>query len=286
MKSENITSGVTAFIDILGFGNRVLNSNSFDDIKKIENTVQMIRKSFNHDTDNQIILESQQISSIEILAFSDSVIVNVPLQSEATKYSGTFDAIMNEVTGFANAQGECVQNGFFIRGGVDTGWWYKDKSILISQSLTRAYKAEGDANYPIIVLTDNFTEYLTEHPDRNCYSSDTDPINLYLRKTKVKDKDVYYLNYIKICIEALDWKTSPEQIERYQNSDSDERNKISNQGYLENTEKWLILHSNQIKSAHAEADSKVKPKYKWLADYHNEIAPQYTSNENCLCLIE
>ena len=37
MKEEDITTGVTAFIDILGFSNKVLNANSFDDIKEIYN---------------------------------------------------------------------------------------------------------------------------------------------------------------------------------------------------------------------------------------------------------
>ena len=39
-----------------------------------------------------------------------------------------------------------------------------------------------------------------------------------------------------------------------------------------------------IKRAYANAkDGRVKAKYEWLANYHNEIAPKYTPSPLALC---
>jgi len=87
MNPQKISVGITAFIDILGFGNRVLQANSIKDIEIIEDSVNIIRNAFDHETENQLYADAQKILKMKILAFSDCVIINIPLKSEATKYS-------------------------------------------------------------------------------------------------------------------------------------------------------------------------------------------------------
>lgn len=283
MQRKKISAGITAFIDILGFGDRVVKADSFQDIESVEESVQIVRNAFDYAPKDPLTLESQKTSGIKILAFSDSVIVNVPLQSESTKYGGTFDPIMSEIQGFAYAQGICVQKSLFIRGGVDIGWWYQNGSILISQSLTQAYRAEGKAKYPVIALTDDLVKYFSEHSDRNFYSKKFDPISTSLRKVSLDGKEVYFIDYIKICLDSLNGVLSPKQRERYLASPGDKKQSIINDAYHSNIEAWLVPHAKNIEAAHALAAPKVKEKYEWLAEYHNEIARKYSGSDNCLC---
>jgi len=221
-----------------------------------------------------------------VLAFSDCVVVNIPFQSEATKYEGTFDPIMSEVTSFAYGQGTCCLNSLFIRGGIDLGWWYQSGSTLISQSMVNAYKTESLASVPVIALTKEFYDYFSSHEHRNYYSNDYDPIPRAFRKYQESEKEFYYIDYITICLELLDWQCSKEQLENYRSSEPDEKDKIMSEGYRQNIDNWLNIHAKNIEAAHAAADSaSVKKKYEWLSKYHNEIAKNFTINNTCQCTV-
>lgn len=283
MNPKKISVGITAFVDILGFGNRVIAANNVEDIEEIERCVNIIRDAFDHETDNDLYAEAQKIMKKTVLAFSDCVIINTPLESKATKYSGTFDPIVSEIAGMAYAQAECVLKNLFIRGGVDIGWWYKNKSTLISSSLTRAYKMEGGARFPVIALTNELIEHFSSHEDRKFYAPDIDPIRTLFRTTRVDEVEIHYIDYIRINVEALGWQTSKEQMNEYRNSSGKLRDAIVNEGYKSNVEQWLHAHANNVLGAYQAAPEKDKAKYIWLAEYHNEIARQFTGSTKCMC---
>ncbi|OYD52423.1 hypothetical protein CGK74_17835 [Thauera propionica] len=290
MGTSKLTFGVTAFIDILGFGDRVLSAASTKDIRSVAASVKLIRKRFDHKTNEDYIKESHKLSSTTVLAFSDSVIVNVPLQSDITKIEGTFDPIMSEISSMALAQGQCAAEGLFIRGGLDLGWWYKDGATLVSESLTRAYKAEGSANVPVIALTPDLYKFLSEHKNRSWYSSDSDPVKrTFLRySAAVKGKRVsfWYLDYIRIFTESIGWQTSREQLETFRTASSEQKAIIQEAGYRENVDRWFCEHARHIERAHASATSDhVRDKYIWLAQYHNKSIRRYTRNKSCKCVV-
>ena len=277
------SAGITAFIDILGFGNKVLSAETESDINSIRKSVELIRKSFDHNTGDELSQSSQKLLGTEILAFSDSIIVNVPLESDATKYSGTFDPIMSEISGFALAQGECVLNGIFLRGAIDLGWWFRDEEIVISQSLTRAYKQESECCFPIISITSELLDFLSSHQDRNYYADDIEPVRTSFSKAMVGSKEFTFIDYIRICVESVDWKTSKKQVESYRAASPEKKDEIVNDGYRKNIDEWLSKHAGQIALAHKNSSGKVREKYDWLASYHNETAVQYTQNDSSLC---
>lgn len=275
--------GITAFIDILGFGSRVLAAESAADIESIRKSVELIRKTFDHNTGEDLALSNQKLVGAEILAFSDSVIVNIPLESEATKYSGTFDPIMSEIAGFALAQGECVLNGTFLRGGIDLGWWYRDDEIVISQSLTRAYKQESECHYPVISITDSLAEFLETHKDRQIYSQDIDPTRSIFAETQFASKSITFIDYIRICLNSLDWMIDKAQINEHRSATPEEKQRIVSEGYRKKVDAWLTTHATRIREAHEHAPDQVKAKYQWLQDYHNRMAKQYSDNVACIC---
>lgn len=286
INKNEVSAGITAFIDILGFGNKVLNATTLDGLNNIHDQVKLIQNAFDFDTTDELIQDVQKLHRTTILAFSDCVVVNIPLQSEATTYDGTFDPIMSEVTSFAYGQGTCCLNSLFIRGGIDLGWWFQSGPILISQSMVNAYNTEGYASVPVIALTNEFYEYFSNHKHREYYSKDYDPIPSVFRKYKEGDKEFYYIDYMTICLESLDWQRSNQQLELYRSSSLDKKDKIKSEGFRQNIDDWLNKHARNIEAAYSAAnDDKVRNKYVWLCGYHNEIADNFTLNPDCQCVV-
>lgn len=125
VKSKICDRSITGFIDILGFGSKVLEIKDADE-KKIEelvNAVKAVRRNFDHidgettDDEGKLMVEYQNIASITTLAFSDSVIFNMPLKPEIPR-DEEFGEIMNQVTSLAYAQAECIFDGFFFVVGL------------------------------------------------------------------------------------------------------------------------------------------------------------------------
>lgn len=290
MKAKNVSAGVTAFIDILGFGKKVEVAEELHDIQAIEKLVKTIQDQFDFKTKSDLTKKVHKIYDKTVLAFSDSVIVNIPLQSKATKYEGTFDPLMSELSGFAYAQGACVLEGLFLRGGVDVGWWYRSGNTLISGSMVGAYKTETKAVVPVIALTPKLYEQLADHDHRNFYSKDADPIKRSFRKyvsPPGREKvEFWFIDYISICVESVDWQTSQKQMNDYRIASPDEKDKIVSDGYRHNIDFWLSTHARKIEAAHSGAtDDCVRYKYSWLSEYHNDVARNYTTNTASLCSV-
>lgn len=287
MKEEDLSVGITGFIDILGVGEKVLNAKTVEDIARIKTDLKKIQSEFDFDTKDDFTSKVQQLTNTTVLAFSDCIVVNIPLQSESTKYSGTFDPLMSELAGFAYAQGACVQSSLFVRGGLELGWWFQDGSTLISQSMVGAVKREESADVPVIALCDEIYAYFSDHKHREYYSKDYDPVKSMFREYKSKNDSFYYIDYISICVEALDWHRSREQMNNYKSASPDEKDEITASGYRENVDQWLCTHARNIESAAAAApNDKVRRKYEWLAAYHNEVAKGYSTNEECNCRVQ
>jgi len=286
MEKEDLSVGITGFIDILGFGEKVKNAKTIEDIENIRSSVKKIQNEFDFETEDKLTAEVQQLNSTTVLAFSDCVVVNIPLESESTKYSGTFDPVMSELAGFAYAQGNCVQDSLFIRGGLELGWWYQEGHTLISQSMVGAVKREESACVPVIALCEEIYNYLSGHGHRNFYSEDYDPIRGMFRKYCSDKEEFFYIDYISICVEALDWHRSKKQMSAYRKASPDEKDEIIASGYRENVDIWLSNHARNIESAaNLSPNDKVKDKYIWLASYHNDVAKSYSTNEECICQI-
>ncbi|EOX3183657.1 TPA: hypothetical protein ACJIPG_000393 [Escherichia coli] len=258
MKEEELSVGITGFIDILGFSEKVLSAETIKDIEDISLAIKKIQDEFDFQTNEPLIVEEQKLNKKTILAFSDCIVINIPLQSEGTKYSGTFDPVVSELTNFAVAQGRCVLDSLFIRGGVDSGWWYNQGHTLISQSMVGAVRREESARVPVIALSEGLYNYIKNHEDRKSLAKNIDPLEYLLRKYISGDCEFYYLDYITICLNQFE----------------QESDKIN----------FLSLHAQKIEAgAYLSNVGKVKSKYIWLAEYHNEVALRYTHESKCLC---
>ncbi|MDO7197142.1 hypothetical protein Q5M45_06915 [Acinetobacter pittii] len=270
-----LSSGITAFIDLLGFGGQVSCAETIADLGSILNNLKAVRQEFKNSFGDDIT----ELTQATYVAASDSVIINIPFKSQISDLTGEFDNILNEITGFAYSQGQCIQDGIFLRGGIAQGWWYKKDDVLVSQSMVDAYGLEGKTCYPVIGITKDLYDFLDKHSGKKAYGYN--PLERTFRKTIVKDIEIIYLDYIQICIDAIDG-----DIEEARAFSGEEKDNFLNETRHKNVESWFKAHKERIVQAHKLVDAcneKVLEKYIWLAIYHNEKASTFDLSEECKC---
>lgn len=290
-KKSKLSYGLTAFLDVLGFGSQVLMAQDKDDIDSVLESVSLIRDAFEYRPNDSTVRDTQKAYRKSVLAFSDSVIVNVPLASRMTEIQGTFDGLMSELHSMAVAQAKCVENGLFLRGGVDLDWWYRHGETLVSKSLTVAYGLEGSACVPVIAVSERVFKYFSEHHGRSYYAKSADPFPSLVRRfigdvcgTPV---DVHFLDYLSAFAGEIDWTPSKSNRNHLLSLPAEERDAQMEAWRRENLTYWFAGHARMIELANSRTNvSSVQAKYKWLADYHNEVAPNWTDGEDsCVCVV-
>lgn len=290
-KKSKLSTGLTAFLDILGFGAEVGRANTVHDLKSILDDISLIRKAFDYKSDDPIVRDLQESFGKSVLAFSDSVIVNVPLSSEMTRSEGHFDGLMSELHSMAVAQAHCVENGLFLRGGVDFDWWYRDGSTLVSKGLAASYALEGASCVPVIAITEKVRNFLGKHLGRTAYSSSSDPFPRLTRhftgEVYGKHLDIYYLDYLSMFAGEIDWTPSLANRSILLSLPREERSAKQEIWRQENLAYWFAGHARIVELAHSRtnADS-VQAKYRWLSDYHNDVASRLVPDEpSCVCVL-
>jgi len=275
---------VGAFVDLLGFSEKVRTAGSKAELEEIEKALHKVRDEFEYRSTDVDIRRMQREYKKQVLAFSDCIVVSIPFKSNMTGMEGTFDAIMSEFAFFAYAQGNCVLNGYFLRGGIDFGWWYANDDLLISPALANAYQLESEANVPVLALSDQAFNFFETHKHRKHYSADVDPIRTTFRKyaeTKSR-KPKYFIDYLNICVQSVDWHTSMEQVEEYRQAKGERKSEIMGIGYRSNAIKLLQRHKTAIGDALKNVkEAGVRKKYEWLIQYHNAICEENGFTREC-----
>jgi hypothetical protein len=272
--ASKVSLSMVGFFDILGFSNQVESVQSKEELLKIAGTVESIRKHFEFRAKDKHIRELHNILGKQVLAFSDCVITAVSVQTEFVSEEGIFDTFGAQIVDMAYSQVECIWDGYFLRGGVDIGYWYYEKGLLVSPALVAAYKEERDrAIYPVISISQRLYKLLRDEPGRKFYSKDADPFTDEFSSFRHPNGGiVHFINYLRIAAKSVDWQYDRATYEAYMAAPrgSDERDKIMGEGYYRNLVGFFQRHKALVVSAHKAADEKVKVKYQFLADYHNK----------------
>lgn len=267
---------MVGFFDILGFSDRVEKVQSQADLLKIAATVGKIRKHFEYRPKEEHVRKLHHILGKQVLAFSDCIVTSVSVNTYFAREQGLFDTLGSEIWDMAYAQIQCIWQGYFLRGGVDIGFWYHNKGLLVSPALVTAYKEEHHrASYPVIAISNRLYALLRDHPGRKFYSKDADPLPDQFSSFKHPEKGrVWFLNYLRQMAKSLDWQYDRATYEAYMAAprESEERGKIMSDGYQRNLVDFFERHKDLIVSAYNAGDDKVKAKYRFLADYHNREA--------------
>lgn len=275
-----VNVGMVAFVDLLGFSARVLAVETEDDLKAIEVDVRRVQKWFGHRPKDDGAREIQKLQSKTVLAFSDCLVVAVPTYSELAGSEGDFDVQLGEIVALAYAQGLCVLNGIFVRGGADYGLWYKRSDTLISPAMVCAYDLERTAVVPMIAISDDLMKHFQDHPHRKFYFEDPDPVDRYFREfTLPSGENIWMIDYLPLTLGELDGTLTSAEKDAYRTADPKGKENLRNAAWIRAIHDTSVEHKNQIVNAYTSAESeKIKIKYSWLAEYHDGAIRRFLEN--------
>ena len=287
--SAKTTLAMVGFLDLLGFSHRVETVKTEENLLAIAADVEKIRELFEYRSTRKWTNEAHRILDKTVLAFSDCVVIAVSIETEMVKIEGAFDVLGSEIWDIAISQSRCTLGGHFLRGGIDVGSWYYDRSkdVLVSPAMVNAYKLERDrASYPVIAVSDQLYYLLRDHPGRKFYSKDADPFPDQFASFKhpKSGKRIRFINYLRLVAPSLDWQYDKATRDAYMKAPlhSDERDRIMQDGYMRNLSGFFERHKSMILSASRGTRGAVREKYKFLALYHNTELMRFLSNRNDL----
>jgi hypothetical protein len=251
IKEADFVESLVAFVDILGFKNRVLNSTDSKSLISVVDDLKTIQNKFDFKSTDPDTVEVQNILHKEVLAFSDSLVVSIGYDAEGYSIHGGFDFLLPEIINIARAQAECVSQDIFLRGGVADGLWYYRDDCMVSPALISAYGIEGEIWAPVIGISQELYKKFAEHSDRKTYAPGSDPFLSEVRRFNKGGKDFWFIDYVRIYLGELE---------------------DANEEVL-----WLQAHARAIQKGYdASPNEDIREKYRWLASYHNEVARDYT----------
>lgn len=230
---------VITFIDILGF-KHLISTGTFEEISKKLNTIRRLSN-----VDEQ---EDGESFKPKVIQFSDSIIRIRPLDSKANNES-RYGLMFHEMLDLVHMQGELVNHGIFVRGGVSIGEVHFDDQTLFGPGFVRAYELESTyANFPRIVVDPALIQQLQK--DKRLASNHNTSANefSYISKNIRRESDgIYFIDYLRSFQTEID--------------DSD------------NIPVFLRKHKELIVQNVGGATqlNAVSAKYLWLASYHNSV---------------
>lgn len=198
--------GVVSFIDILGFSSIVER-----DARKLDpENLKRINEGLNE------VRESSKKSGIEIILFSDSIVLSTTLENQ-----GIISVIQNSVA----IQRSLLSRKVLTRGGIAFGKHYQDEKTLYSEALIKAYNLETKtAKFPRIVIENDLLDWLKNDKDTT-----TEQIDQLLKETLIDRDGEVFLDYLspELLQHSLDIlntttsiKSSPGILEKYHWLDS------------------------------------------------------------------
>lgn len=271
-------AGLAVFIDLLGFGQRVKSVATFVDLANVKNQIEIAHNYFDIDKNDESRKQYLKATGQVDFALSDSIFSFIPLQSKSIKYTEEFGSVMSDLAGIAYSQMDCVMKGVFVRGGVSLGWYYQDKKNFISDALVDAVSLEKQICYPVICVSDSIIDRYKASKERGYYSESIDPFkNNFFLTINIGSKSLHFINYLKICIEAVSPKFTSEEKASLKTMLPEDAQSYTDKKYWETQAEYLIQHKTAIEQGTISAgkNKRAEEKYKWLKRYHNSIAEPF-----------
>ncbi len=270
-----LNTSLVAFIDLLGFEDQLKNVTTDKELVEIYNRVKIVHDIFDKDPKDSLTRGSHEAVSKRVISLSDAVIISLDFDSPNSEIDGILDIMAQELSLIGSAQALCVAEGIFLRGGLSLGYFFFENDILLSNAVIKSYAMEALACWPVIVLEPSFYDYFISHSGNECYSEETAPKNVLFYKFKSPkiDEPVYCLDYLRIVSGDLQqWHTEEDRLRYIAEKDVKKKQQILNKSYTKNELAFMQAHKESIEKelsmGHTE---KIKEKYEWLKDYHNEF---------------
>jgi hypothetical protein len=234
---------VITFVDILGFKN-LIRTNTCEQVAGKLATVRRL-SGLNEAEDGEGY-------EPKIIQFSDSIIRIRPLDSAANKEM-RYGLMFYEMLDLVHMQGELINHGVCVRGGVSLGKINFDDQILFGPGFVRAYELESIyANYPRIVVDPFLIDQVRKDGRLASAQHTLEQEFSYIRKNIRKDSDgIHFIDYLRSFLTEID---EPDNIPVFLRR-----------------HKEIILQN----AGGATELSSVAAKYLWMASYHNELIAEF-----------
>jgi hypothetical protein len=150
---------IVAFIDLLGFSNRVISVRDYEHLEK--DVLGVLASVYNISCSGREKDEWINTNDRKVTTFSDSVVVSSHVISEPSIYSSflSVSELLRSVCGAS------LEGGFLFRGGISIGRMYHAGNIVVGEGLIDSYNIESKvANSPRIVISDKVIECMQKVP--------------------------------------------------------------------------------------------------------------------------
>jgi len=267
LPKEEIFPAMVCFVDLLGFGTKVKEIASSVDLYSTRDELRVVHDLFLKDPKGLLERESAKSLAREVWAFSDCLVIVIPLRSQAVEEEGTLGVIVSELNDLSLAHADCMGKGILLRGGVSFGLWFRQGDFMISPALVEAHDVEQEVSLPVIGLAPRLKDLLVRAARRT-----RDPRYLSsFPKIKTKRGFCRFLDYCGDLLAELPGDMGPEGRAEYKRTrDEKKRRAIFERGVHRQFRKWLRWHRNTILNRAQQAgDGPVRRKYEWLKAYHN-----------------
>lgn len=249
-----------------------------------------VEQAFNFDM-GRIALDGKAPFEKTVVSSGRSVTAHYPLTLTSTIAVET-EAVLDDLVGIADAQASCVMgNGDFVSGAVALDRWHRDEPAPSGEGLARVELLRAEVDLPVFAVDAALLEHVRAHSRLRAYAEHVDPVLTLFRHFDGAYRGRHlvfcYLDYIRICLESVDWADSPERLIAFKAAASGvERQKIVEAGIAASVRLWFLAHAARIVLAHDEASDTERDGYIWLAGYHNEMVATAASDPACRCVLD
>ncbi|MBS4028501.1 MAG: hypothetical protein KGZ58_07670 [Ignavibacteriales bacterium] len=238
---------IVVFLDILGFSS-LLPDFEKEALENNDSTQPNYRES---ESLNRLINIFENVTRLiknenyNGYLFSDNICITVDYIVDETEKPDLFVEIMELISRLMN---EFVSEGYFLRGGVDAGWFLDVDSIAIGVPLVNAYKLETEkAIFPRVAISDYYKSIIDDYKQKSKLNDTSDLLSTNYFK---KDNAIHYLNSFYYI--------------------SNFEDKFSKINYLQTYSEILRNKIDEYKT-----NSKFLSKYIWVAKEFNEFIDFY-----------
>ena len=249
LKLPSLIESMVCYADILGFRNkleRAFESGKGEEfLRKIKSSLDAAYEELHNDaTLGDSGYAYLDTPLLDTKLFTDDIVVGYPLHDPAGDAEPELGALLIL---FAHAQASLAADGFLLRGGIAKGQHYQDDDIAYGLALLEAVDLNRSKSPPTVVIGLSVEPLILEH-----LSSYMGPAPRHDYLLEHPSDGSLFINYLGVAFEHF-------------------------------AEGWIIDH--QLLAAHCkmvrrglqeyESDTRIRPKYTWLATYHNYVCRSF-----------
>jgi len=233
----NYQKRIIAYMDILGFSDKVLSTIDKDTGEEIVQKTNKINSLFENvkELKRKYKRTDNDVSSKRVSHFSDTVVISYLLEEEA----GILHILINILSFCVSV----LQNGYLIRGAITCGNLHHFENELYGPAMLTAYDMEKKiAFYPRIVFEKKIIDIAEKYPAK--WLGKAEQLNSIKRLIQKDFDGLYYLDYFN----SIDYFFGPYGLLTY----------------LKAFKYRIIELQNKINN-----DNSIKSKYFWLKEKYN-----------------